>query len=534
MKKALGLLLALALVCAVCVDALADKLPPGAAKAMTSAVLKGYKPAAVAEIVPEIFAGTPGDTAALMRKGKLSMLCVFDYDRLDQVYRVELTATRAVHQDKRVPSITYNAEVYELSYAYDTKKPAAGEPLREEYWFDWHSDGTWRFRGATLIFPTDPEKGGAFPRFTLYSGGDELYLKREWWDSLGEDGSAVITEETRGMPREAWIYELSRFDLEQVRADIDFLSTHEGEALQSPPKARAGTPMQTPPEGEEIKIGEQVIHEGDWLVALSFEELTDIGPLAGLKDLWTLDLSFNEIEDIQPLAKLSSLRKLDLTHNRIATIDGLAELRKLEKLYLSGNPATDIRPLATCASLKELTLPDGVTDLSPLAGLTTLKGLTHVQGELKDLGPLANGPKLVVLWLDKNLIVDILPLKDMKTLTWLSLKGNAIADIEPLAGLKALNHLDLGGNQIADITALKGLKKLTWLNLTGNQITDLSPLKGLTNLRALYLGGNPEDMDLTPLYKLKELRELYLPYVSPDMAEALAEKLPNCHVEIEW
>lgn len=37
------------------------------------------------------------------------------------------------------------------------------------------------------------------------------------------------------MPREAWVYELQNFDLAQVLVDVDFLSTHEGDALLAPP-----------------------------------------------------------------------------------------------------------------------------------------------------------------------------------------------------------------------------------------------------------------------------------------------------------
>ena len=84
---------------------------------------------------------------------------------------------------------------------------------------------------------------------------------------------------------------------------------------------------------------------------------------------------------------------------------------------------------------------------------------------------------LIDLELAHNQITDLTPLAGLTSLTRLGLWDNQITDITPLAGLTNLTRLDLGSNSITDLTPLAGLVNLTQLSLYFNPITDLTPVE---------------------------------------------------------
>ena len=76
----------------------------------------------------------------------------------------------------------------------------------------------------------------------------------------------------------------------------------------------------------------------EWLILYN-NKITDISPLKGLTKVWSLYLSDNEISDISPLKELTNLKWLDLCYNKkITDLSPLAELTKLEVLYLWDTP----------------------------------------------------------------------------------------------------------------------------------------------------------------------------------------------------
>ena len=83
-----------------------------------------------------------------------------------------------------------------------------------------------------------------------------------------------------------------------------------------------------------------------------------------------------------------------------------------------------------------------------------------------------------MLDLESNRISDISPLASLTSLADLDLTHNQISDISPLASanLTSLTELDLWGNQISDISPLASLTNLTELWLGANQIGDIKPL----------------------------------------------------------
>lgn len=127
----------------------------------------------------------------------------------------------------------------------------------------------------------------------------------------------------------------------------------------------------------------------------------------------------------------------------------------------------------------------GATDLSPLAKLTELRGLSVESGELTDLAPLAELTKL------KRLTV----------------ASDQLGNVSPLAKLSDLESLGLFSRQVIDLSPLADLSNLERLLLRGDQHTDLSPLSTLTNLKELFI-----DTSLG----------------SDEQVARLKEALPNC------
>ena len=73
-----------------------------------------------------------------------------------------------------------------------------------------------------------------------------------------------------------------------------------------------------------------------------------------------------------------------------------------------------------------------------------------------------------------NTISDVSPLAGLTTLEDLSLAKNAISDISSLSGLTKLINLDLANNAISDISSLLRFTDLEELSIGGNPIQDFS------------------------------------------------------------
>ena len=91
--------------------------------------------------------------------------------------------------------------------------------------------------------------------------------------------------------------------------------------------------------------------------------------------------------------------------------------------------------------------------------------------------------KKIIRGLGRNMISrsDLSPLAGLTSLTYLDLSHNYISDLSPLAGLTKLTRLGLSWKEnLRDLSPLTGLTALTNLNLfNNNNISDLSPLAKL-------------------------------------------------------
>ncbi len=155
-------------------------------------------------------------------------------------------------------------------------------------------------------------------------------------------------------------------------------------------------------------------------------------------------------------------------------------------LHIRGANVTDLWPLRGMGLTRLDLYSTGVSDLSPLQNMQTLR-LLDLSGSRKvmDLSPLKGMP-LERLTIEDTQVSDLTPLKDMK-LYLFNCDSSQVSDLSPLKGM-SLTHLMIHGSQVSDLSPLKGMP-LTQLNCDNSQVSDagLAYLKGFTNLTLLYL-----------------------------------------------
>ena len=165
--------------------------------------------------------------------------------------------------------------------------------------------------------------------------------------------------------------------------------------------------------------------------SLSFEpndSITNLAPIATLKNLKELNLDRQMIDDIKPLSALSQLEKLNLSRNLIYETAPLGLLKELRELNLSYNPIYFLAPLSSLTKLEKLNIER--------ASVSNIKALN--------------------------------PLISLKRL---KLGSNRINDVRPLSSLYNLEKLDLSGNVIRDISSLASLDKIIELKVENNYIS---------------------------------------------------------------
>ena len=251
---------------------------------------------------------------------------------------------------------------------------------------------------------------------------------------------------------------------------------------------------------------------------LTWNDISDISPLAGLTNLKTLYLNpdqgyFKFHIDLSPLAGLTNLETLWIPNYIISDLSPLSSLTKLTNLRLSSEDGyskghgliNDLTPIAGLVNLEKLDLRGNqISDITPLGQMRNLKELWLRCNQITDISVLANMANLEVLIISVNTIDDISPLSGLTSLWDIEAYDNQISDLTPLSGLTNLDNLNLNGNLIKDIEALSNLTKLTFLCLSRNQITDISVLKNLPLLKYLGILDN-DKLDLSAGSKASEI-----------------------------
>jgi len=281
----------------------------------------------------------------------------------------------------------------------------------------------------------------------------------------------------------------------------------------------------------------------------SFNGISDIGALSGLKQLRDINLGGNPVGDISALAGLTNLESAQLFGGRFKDITPLSGLTSLSFLQLGGIPLFDIRPLAALTDIDHLYLDGcGIEDISPLAGMTRMYRLFLSDNYITDLAPLSGMDNLILLKLANNPVRDYspiveiypklqekdfelgqvfdvqVPLKPNKPEEAVEIKDAALEGVlRETTGIfdRPLTRGDLSRigkisgstdgmwGQVSDITALKYCLNLEGLDIFGSGVSDLTPLTGLSKLRVLSILDSAVE-DITPLGSLKQLVMLQL------------------------
>lgn len=147
-----------------------------------------------------------------------------------------------------------------------------------------------------------------------------------------------------------------------------------------------------------ISTGVLVNFTGLTSLNLSDTGITDLGGLAGLKNLKELDVSNNTFETIPnndqlgAIAGLTNLTKLNLSNTKITAISAIANLKQLEELDISGTSILDLNVFwkgstPTFASLTSLKAQN-IETLISIAGLVEIVNLSgfKADGLTWDLG----------------------------------------------------------------------------------------------------------------------------------------------------
>ena len=267
--------------------------------------------------------------------------------------------------------------------------------------------------------------------------------------------------------------------------------------------------------------------EADWM------------PDAELRKLVRSTLGLTE-NDVLTTAALTGLTKFFARATEIQDLTGLEHATQLEVLELYGvTGLTNITPLQGLTNLSELAIAEtdiADMDISPLRGLTNLSTLMLTENSIEDISPLQGLTNLSKLTISQTGVTNISPLRGLTNLSYLYLRGTGITNISPLRGLTNLSDLYLVETpNITDIPPLQRLTNLSTLSLVETGITDISSLQGLTALKYLTLQENPIS-DIGPLAGLTTLLSLTLmsnPITDFDPIRRLLEKNPNVILNID-
>lgn len=177
---------------------------------------------------------------------------------------------------------------------------------------------------------------------------------------------------------------------------------------------------------------------------------------------------------------------------------------------LLGKSASDTLMSDELWEIEELTLPEGVQDISDLTRFAGLQTLTIQNATGLDLSVL---PQLTTLQtldlsgttLPTSILEGIGTLPELKKLV---LESCAVTAINPLVGLSNLEYLDLTNNSVADLTAITALEHLEDLYLTNNPVKSITYLNSCLELERLHIE-NCGVSRLSSLAGNTSLQELY-------------------------
>jgi len=257
-------------------------------------------------------------------------------------------------------------------------------------------------------------------------------------------------------------------------------------------------------------------------------QLDILSSLTTLKSLSITGLSVNT-DELEVIGTLTQLENLTLNGCGLTTVSALDGLTSMRVLDLGNNTLRNIDSLATMTKLTELNLQhNALTDLSSLTALINISKLDVSFNNVTALDPIYGITNLKWLDASNNNLTDITNIAILTSLEHLSLAYNTIANVSPLAECKALQELNLSNNVITDISELSVLTALTYFNFASNQVTALPEFA--KDCALITIDGSHNLLTkLDPLSGLEHLNNVHMDY---NEGIESVDCLADCHLLI--
>ena len=261
------------------------------------------------------------------------------------------------------------------------------------------------------------------------------------------------------------------------------------------------------PKDQDLKIVSIYTNEFDergalenWWKSLSFE----------WQSIFQRRLNITDSVDLAAIKNISSIESLDLSGNQYITdIEPLAQLSSLQILNLSETNISDLSPIRNLTELVELDFSNtNLDDISALKYSDKLTRLKFSHTPVSDISVLERMTKLEQLDISKTSVSDFDVLANLISLKTLTVEGTGIDNLSPIDSLTNLTDLNLSRTLVENVGPLRGLKNLAVLNLDSTNVSFIKPLSELTNLRILH-ANSTMITDVNALQELPHIERIY-------------------------
>ncbi|EPB7495617.1 InlB B-repeat-containing protein, partial [Listeria monocytogenes] len=190
--------------------------------------------------------------------------------------------------------------------------------------------------------------------------------------------------------------------------------------------------------------------------------------------MWSCDFSNKDIKSLVGISRVKAY-ELNISNNQISDITPLASMKDMNTLNISNNQISDITPLASMKDMNTLNISNNqISDITPLASMKDMRMLIANNNDISDLNPLKNikfGGSGGGLYLSNNKIKDLSVFKDSpltEGFSFLDLSNNEIEDITPLRQHEVYELFNLDNNRLINISAFIHANienvEVTWKN----------------------------------------------------------------------
>jgi len=272
-------------------------------------------------------------------------------------------------------------------------------------------------------------------------------------------------------------------------------------------------------------VGDQVYQNGKPVTRGEVQTLTDLSLMKGLE---TLVLVYQQIDDLSPIAALH-LTSLTIIGNYVSDLTPLAGMVTLRNLDVGYNPIEDLSPLESLQRLETLHIEQcNATDLSVVESLSSLTTVNAAYIPCSDFSPLLALPLLSSVEITGSSAQDVAEVSSNQSIEELIAINCGLTSLEGFQFMPNLERLELSENQISDLSGIERYQNLNNLILQNNPVDDLSPLIALPALEELNLQG--VDTDLSPLLSIASLEKVVC---SSDMQSRIDRIKEDAAFEIE-